>query len=196
MLLCGHSQSSIVLSAKTNFSTDFQQVPGPKDVTIQLHKTSSPEGQGYLKGLAIGTGTDEEGKTIDVLAWLEDDSLIIGYVTISASRVQDIRYDSAKSVLQSVNEFKEPFCWVLGSGQESAFAQLKALLRYYFLVKGSVETVKDHIQVFEKHFENACRVIAAARGVEWTDLNSTGRMCTQQLSSCKLQVPITIIISD
>lgn len=113
MFLIGYSHSSIVLWAKKNFPTEFQQLPGTKNVAIQLHKITSAGSQGYLKGLVIGHSTDERDKSIDVLAWLEDDCMIISYVTKAGSSIQVVRYDSAESVRQSVEESKEPFCWVL-----------------------------------------------------------------------------------
>jgi len=166
MSLSGFSQSTITLWATKNFPMDFQQLPGARQVVIRLHKIFSPEGQAYIKGLVIGTGTNEKGLSTEILAWLDKSSVVIGYVTNVGSHTRETRFDSIESVMESVTEFKEPFNCIIQVEGEATFAKLEALVRYFFLLKGLTQAVKDRIGDFEEHFGNACRDIAAAQGVE------------------------------
>ena len=91
--------------------------------------------------------------------------MIVGYINQVGTRLHDVRYDSYTSVMQGVEKFKEPFCWVSESADEKAFARIEALVRYYFLLKGSNQAIKDNIPSFTAHFPGACRDVAAAKGV-------------------------------
>lgn len=95
--------------------------------------------------------------------------MIIGYVTKVGSHIQETRFDSTESVMESVTEFKEPFSCILQVEGETTFAKLEALVRYYFFLKGSTQAVKDRIRDFEEHFGDACRDITAAQGIERED---------------------------
>ena len=185
MSLNGYSHASILRWAKQNFPTDFQQLPGAKDVAVQLHKVPGRSNTGYLKGLVIGTAMNEKDTTVDVLAWLEGKQMLVGYVSKVGARLQDVRYDSYESVMQSVEVFKEPFCWIVESEDEEAFAQIEALVRYFFLLKGSMQAVKDNLEDFAAYFSGACRHIAAAKGVDWEEPSSregSGSLgCTRKL---------------
>jgi hypothetical protein len=170
MSLPGYSQSTITLWATKNFPIEFQQLPGAKQVAIRLHKIFSPGSQAYIKGLVIGIGTNEKGLSTEILAWLDKSSMVIGYVTNVGSHIRETRFDSIESVMESVTEFKEPFNCIIQVGGEATFAKLEALVRYFFLLKGSTQAVKDRIGDFEEHFGDACRDIAVAQGIEWEEL--------------------------
>ncbi|KAH3904454.1 hypothetical protein HBI56_171140 [Parastagonospora nodorum] len=165
----GYTQGSIAQWANKNFLTDFRELSGAKQVAVQLHKISNSGSQGYIKGLVIGIGINEKGGSIEILVWLNNGSMIIGYVTKVGSRIQETRFDSTESVMESVTEFKEPFGCVLHVEGEAAIAKLEALVRYYLLLKGSTQAVKDRITEFEEHFGDACRDIAAAHKTERED---------------------------
>ncbi|KAH5441574.1 hypothetical protein HBI47_043610 [Parastagonospora nodorum] len=165
----GYTQGSIAQWANKNFLTDFRELSGAKQVAVQLHKISNSGSQGYIKGLVIGIGINEKGASIEILVWLNNGSMIIGYVTKVGSRIQETRFDSTESVMESVTEFKEPFGCVLHVEGEAAIAKLEALVRYYLLLKGSTQAVKDRITEFEEHFGDACRDIAAAHKTERED---------------------------
>tara|TARA_R110002003_G_scaffold96_9_gene7451 strand:- start:40765 stop:41370 length:606 start_codon:yes stop_codon:yes gene_type:complete len=175
MSLTGYSHGSIMRWAKQNFAADVEQLPGARDVTVQQHKIPGHSKNGCLKGLVIGTSKSEKGEELDILAWLEGSRMVVGYVTVVGNRLQDVRFDSAESVIHGAEKFRAPFCWVLGGGDETAFGKLEALVRYFFLLKGSMHAVKDNFEGFAIHFSGACRDVGAAKGVAWTEPESTVR---------------------
>jgi hypothetical protein len=101
--------------------------------------------------------------------------MVVGYLNVVGNRLQDVRFDSAKSVIHSAEKFKAPFRWVLGGGDEMAFRKLEALVRYFFLLKGSMQAVKDNFEDFAIHFSGACRDVGAAKGWAWTEPESAVR---------------------
>ncbi|KAH7089047.1 hypothetical protein FB567DRAFT_627574, partial [Paraphoma chrysanthemicola] len=166
MSLTGYSQGTVANWARQNFTADFEQLPGARDIAVRQHEIPGHGTTGCLKGLVIGTSTNAKGQPIDILAWLEDDRMVVGYVNAVGKNLSDVRYDSIESLIHGAEKVKEPFCWVLESTDDRAFGKLEALVRYFFLLKGSMQAIKYNLQHFPAYFADACRDVAAAKGVD------------------------------
>ncbi|KAH7068861.1 hypothetical protein BKA63DRAFT_421818 [Paraphoma chrysanthemicola] len=167
MSLTGYSHGTITSWAKQNFPADFEQLPGARDVAVRQHKIPGHGTTGCLKGLVIGISANATGKPIDILAWLEGNRMVVGYIDTMGKNVQDVRYDSIESLIHGAEQVKEPFCWVLESANDTAFSKLEALVRYFFLLKGSMQAIKNNLTDFSAYFASACRDVAAAKGVHF-----------------------------
>jgi len=112
MRLNGYSRFTIDSWAKLNFPSDFDQLPAPRDIHIHswMQNPTISGSIGRLAILVIGKNFHYENEIVDVLAWLEDNCMIIGYVIHIGTRAKEIRYDSTISVLEGVSEFIQPYC--------------------------------------------------------------------------------------
>jgi hypothetical protein len=92
--------------------------------------------------------------------------MIVDYITHIGPRAEEIRYDSMISVIEGVSEFVQPYCWVFIRRDTTSYKRFEALVRYFLLLKGSTNALKDNTEEFSTHFPGAFRAIAAAKGVE------------------------------
>ncbi|KAF2032617.1 hypothetical protein EK21DRAFT_109689 [Setomelanomma holmii] len=180
MSLTGYSHASVVRWAKQNFRTDFEQLPGARDIAVHL---------------VIGTGKNERGDQIGILAWLEGGRMILGYVTKVGNGVQDTCFDSLESMVHNANKIKKLFCWTLEASEQTAAGKLEALVRYFFLLKGSTQAVMGNFQDFEMCFPGACRGVAAARGVglggeEVKDSTRRSDLCSESVATRPSPTPL------
>jgi hypothetical protein len=91
--------------------------------------------------------------------------------------------------MSSAEAFKEHFCWVMRPEEDDNLKKLEAWVRYYFVLKGSLQAVKDHVSEFDQHFGEACRDVAAAQGVEWEepDVSDSSDIGRGTLTACRFR---------
>lgn len=153
MALPGSSFNCISKWAKRNFADSYEQLPGARAFTFHQYVAPQYIKTGYVNALVIGTTNNEK-----LVAWLEKSRMQLGYAIKKASGTYEIRL---KMFADEGLRFDEPFHWVIWTKDEHAGAQLEALVRYCFLMKGTTAAVKDNLLDFEAHFPGACSSVAS-----------------------------------
>ncbi|KAF2631149.1 hypothetical protein BU25DRAFT_418775 [Macroventuria anomochaeta] len=157
------SLGSVTAWASAHFRDDYLKIPKRKDYTtylICLPKQHSNKSS--LTAIIVGTAFEEIrpyfGATVDVLAWVKDDRVEVGYITQLGNKTNVVVYED---IISSRISFQEPFCWILDAADETAIRRFEALVHHAAMLMGSKKAINsNYYDEFRDHFPGACRDIA------------------------------------
>jgi hypothetical protein len=149
--------------AAQNFTDDFDQLPGPDAFTIQYNYVIEKD-LAHRHGILVGSAIQEFDETMststDILAWLEDSCVTVGYIVQPTPFRKEIRY---KKITNPTVTFMEPFCWLLHTRDQTAISRFEAFVPYAFLIASGQYAVPAAFRynwtLLTEHFPGACSLV-------------------------------------